>query len=87
MVLLGDEAQVDARLETVLIFTQHRCLIGPNVTEAQKSFWTHTVELLGEWVMWSLVLVRLQTVLVSVHGLRQTYHRLRSHFGRTRSYS
>jgi hypothetical protein len=35
MVLLGDEAQVDARLEIVLMFTQHRCLIGPNITQAE----------------------------------------------------
>ena len=37
--------------------------------------------------MWNLVLVHLETVLVSVHGLRQTYHRLRNRFGRTRCYS
>jgi hypothetical protein len=48
MVLLDDEAQVDARLEIVLIFTQHRCLIGPDITQAQKSFWTHPMELLGD---------------------------------------
>jgi hypothetical protein len=47
MVLLGEEAQVDAHLEIVLIFRQHRCLIGPNVTQAQKSFWTHLMELLS----------------------------------------
>jgi hypothetical protein len=37
-------------------------------------------------VMWNLVSVHLETVLVSVqdmHGLLQTYHRLRNHFGRT----
>jgi hypothetical protein len=38
---------------------------------AQKSRWTHPMELLGEWVMWNLVLVsnvlvRLDTVLVSM---------------------
>jgi hypothetical protein len=35
MVLLGDEAKVDARLEIMLIFTQLRCLIGPNVTRIE----------------------------------------------------
>jgi hypothetical protein len=38
----------------------------PNVPNAQKSSWMHSMELLGEWVMWNLVLVRLETVLVLV---------------------
>ena len=36
--------------------------------------------------MWNLVLVRLETVLVSVqdrHGLNQMYHRVRNCFGRS----
>jgi predicted ABC-type sugar transport system permease subunit len=37
-----------------------------NVQSARKSCWTHPMELLGEWVMWNLVSVRLGTVLVSV---------------------
>jgi hypothetical protein len=37
-----------------------------NVPSDQKSYWAHSMELLGEWVMWSLVSVRLETVLVSV---------------------
>jgi hypothetical protein len=37
-----------------------------NVPSDQKSCWTHPMELLGEWVMWNFVSVRLETVLVSV---------------------
>ena len=42
------------------------------------------------WVMWNLASFRGDSVSVSarlVHGLRQTYHQLRNHFGRTRWYS
>jgi hypothetical protein len=38
----------------------------PNVPSAQKSSRTHPMEVLDEWVMWDLVLVRLETMLVSV---------------------
>jgi hypothetical protein len=38
----------------------------PNVPYARKSSWTHSMEVLGEWVMWNLVLVSLKIVLVSV---------------------
>ena len=37
--------------------------------------------------MWNLLSVHLETVLVSVHGLHQMYHRLKNHFRRTRWYS
>jgi hypothetical protein len=37
-----------------------------NVPWAQKSSGTHPMELLGEWVMWNLVSVHLETVSVSV---------------------
>jgi hypothetical protein len=33
-----------------------------------KSCWTHPMELLGEWVMWNLVLVHLETLLVSMQN-------------------
>jgi hypothetical protein len=35
-----------------------------NVPSDQKLSWMHLMELLGELVMWNLVLVRLETVLV-----------------------
>jgi hypothetical protein len=38
----------------------------PNVPPARKSCWAHPMELLGEWVRWNLVSVRLETALVSV---------------------
>ena len=37
---------VSVRLEIVLILTEATCT--PNVPEAQKSFWTHPVELPGD---------------------------------------
>jgi hypothetical protein len=37
-----------------------------NVPLDQKLSWTHPMELLREWVMWNLILVHLETVLVSV---------------------
>jgi hypothetical protein len=37
-----------------------------NVPRDRKSSWTHPVELVGEWVMWNLISVRLEIVLVSV---------------------
>jgi hypothetical protein len=37
-----------------------------NVPLARESSLTHLMELLSEWVMWNLVLVCLETVLVSV---------------------
>jgi hypothetical protein len=55
--LFGDSANLDAKKYAWFV---------SNVPLAQKSCWTHPMELLGEWVMWNLVLVRLETVLVSV---------------------
>jgi hypothetical protein len=49
MVLLGDEAQVEAhmvRLEIVLILMQDRCMICIEHTIGSKSFWMHPMELL-----------------------------------------
>jgi hypothetical protein len=37
-----------------------------NVLSDQKSSWTHPMELLGEWVVWNLIFVHLETVLLSV---------------------
>jgi len=50
----------------VLIQTQIGARFVPNVPLAQKSFWMHPMELLGEWVMSNLVSIRLDTLLVSV---------------------
>jgi hypothetical protein len=70
MILLGDEAQVEACLSPFgdsgnLDARKVRCLcqmyhrLGNRVR-------MHPMELLGEWVMWNLVSVRLEIVLVSV---------------------
>jgi hypothetical protein len=37
-------------LETVLVSMQDRCTIYTNVPQARKSFWMHTMELLGDVV-------------------------------------
>jgi hypothetical protein len=56
-------------------------------TAGYKSLWTHPMELLGDlgYVESRLGLLG-DNVSVGarwVHGLGQTYHRLRKHFGRT----
>ena len=51
MVPLGDEAQVEACFglsDILLILTQDRCTVCVDVPLAQKSFWTHLMELLGD---------------------------------------
>jgi hypothetical protein len=51
MVLLGDEAQVEARsvhLEIVLIRTQDSAQFAPSQPWAWKSFLTHLMEPLGD---------------------------------------
>ena len=50
----------------MLILTQIGARFVPNVPQAQKSFWMHPMELLGEWAMSNLVSIHLDTVLVSV---------------------
>jgi hypothetical protein len=35
-------------LETVLVLVQIGARFVPNIPQAQKSFWTHTMELLGD---------------------------------------
>jgi hypothetical protein len=51
VVLLGDEAQVEARfriLKIVLILTQVGARFVPNKPQPQKSFWMHPMELQGD---------------------------------------
>ena len=52
MVLLGEEAQVEAHfgpLEMMIILTQDGCTVGAERTiGSKKSFWTHSMELLGD---------------------------------------
>jgi hypothetical protein len=53
----GDSGNLDARKVCYLCQMYH--LLGNHVR-------TYPMELLGEWVLWNLVSVRLKTVLVSV---------------------
>jgi hypothetical protein len=51
MVLLGDAAQVDAHFDPsdiVLILMQIGAQHALNIPQAQKSFWTQPIELLGD---------------------------------------
>ena len=94
MVLLGDEAQVLPRfgpLGDSVILMQDRCtvcivrticseiiLVAPNVHLGDEAQLVARFSPFGD------------TVSVSAsyaHGLRQTYHKLRNGFGRTRWYS
>jgi hypothetical protein len=81
---------VSVCLEIVLIVTQYRCVVCAERTIRLKLFSTHPMQLLG------CVLVECRfgpfgdSVSVGareVHSMRQTYHRLRNHFGRTRWYA
>ena len=91
MVLLGEEAQLEARFG----------LFGDNVNlDARQLHGLHeTYHMLRNqfghtrWnfqmtcVICNLALVNLEIVFVQVHGLRLMQHRLRNHFGLTRWYS
>jgi hypothetical protein len=78
------------RLWIVLILTQDRFTVSAEDTIASKLFWTHSVELLSD-VDHVESLFGLVRDCVSIgarwgNGLRQTYHMLRNHFGRTQWY-
>jgi hypothetical protein len=91
MVLLGDEAQVEAcfgLFRDSVTLTQDVCTVCAEHTRGSEIIWTHPMELLfnvghvesrfGPFGDKVSVGAR------RVHGLRQTYHRLGNHFGRTR---
>ena len=52
MEILGDVGDVEylisVNLEIVLILTQDRCPVAPNIPLARKSFWMHPMELLSD---------------------------------------
>ena len=71
----------------VLVLVQDRCMVCAKHTMAQKSFWTHQMVLRGDEAQ---VEARfgpfgddVRVGVRQVHGLCQTYHRLRNRFGRT----
>jgi hypothetical protein len=57
---------ISVRLEIVLILMKDRCTVCIERTIGSKLMWTHPIELLGTWVMSSVILVCLETELVSV---------------------
>jgi hypothetical protein len=95
MVLLGDEAQVDARFgpfgDSTSLDARLVHGFALNIPQAQKSFRTHPIEHLGDvgHVESHFGLFRDSVSIGArqVHGLRQTYHNLRIRFERTRWYS
>ena len=67
MVLLRDEAQVEACFGPLGdIADTDRCTVCAKHTIGLEIVWMHPMQLLGEWVMSNLVLIRLDMVLVSV---------------------
>jgi hypothetical protein len=60
----------------------------PNIPKGQKSFWTHQLALRGNAAQIEAQFSSFRESgnldARSVHGLHQTYHRLRNHFGCTR---
>jgi hypothetical protein len=94
MVLLGGEAQVEARF-SAFGDSDNLDKIGawfvPNLSHTQESFWGHSTELHGDvGHVESCFGPFADSVGVGaryMHGLGPTYRRLRNHFGRTRWYS
>ena len=71
MVPLGDETQVEARLgplKIVLILTQDWSTVCVERTIGLEIVWDTPDGTM--WVIWNLSSFHLETVLVSVHGLR-----------------
>jgi hypothetical protein len=55
---------VSVCLVIVFVSVQHRCMVCAKHTEAQKSFSTHPMVLLGDGLMWKLVSVCMEIVLI-----------------------
>jgi hypothetical protein len=95
MVLLGNDAHVDARFGRFgdSANLDARLVQGSvlNIPQAQNSFWCHPIEHLGDvGHVESHFSPFRDSVSISaglVHGLCQTYHSLRNHFEHTRWYS
>jgi hypothetical protein len=92
MVLLVNEAQEDARLgpfgDSANLDARLVHGFALNRPQAQKSFWTHLIEHLGDVghveSHFSPCRDSVSIGVRYVHGLHETYHRLRNHFERTR---
>ena len=94
MELLGDVGHVEScsvHLEMVLVLLEDQCLVCAKSTIGSDIIWAHQMDILGDVGHVESRLVYLEMLLVLVEDrcmvLRQTYHRHRSHLGRTRWYS
>jgi hypothetical protein len=79
---------VSVSLEIVFMTVQDRFTVcAEHIIGSEKSFWTHTMELLGDWghveSRFYLFVDSSYLYATLVLGLRRTYHMLRNHFGRT----
>jgi hypothetical protein len=78
---------VSVRLETMLVSVQDRCMVCAKRTKAQKSFWTHPMELLGDKAQleahFGLFVDSANLDARLVHVLRQMNYRLKNYCGRT----
>jgi hypothetical protein len=91
MVLLGDEAQVDARFspfrDSANLDARKVHGFPLNIPKAQKSFWTRPIEHLGDvghvGSHFGPFRVSVSIGARWLHGMHQTYHNLRNHFERT----
>jgi hypothetical protein len=75
-------------LKTVLVLVQDRCAVCAEHTIGQKSFWTHSMGLLGDEAQveaWFVPFGDSATLDARlVHGLRRTYCRFGNTIGGTR---
>jgi hypothetical protein len=90
LVPLGDEAQVKAHFDPFrhnANLDASGCTVCIKCTIGSKSFWTHPMELLGDMGHVESHMFffgdRVSVNVRLVHGLCQTYHHLRNHFGCT----
>jgi hypothetical protein len=76
--LFGDSVSVGAKIGS---------RFAPYILQAQKSFWTRTIELLGDLghvgSRFNLFVDSTNLATRLVQGFRRTYHKLKNHFGRT----
>jgi hypothetical protein len=78
---------VSVYLVTVLVSVQDWCTVCAKRTTSSEIIWTHMMELLGDVghveSCFGLFGDGVSVGARLVHGLRQMYHKLRNHFGRT----
>jgi hypothetical protein len=79
---------ISVHLDTMLVSVDDRCMVCAKRTiGSEKSFWTHPM-VLGDEAQVSACFIPFgdsaNLDARQVHDLRQTYHRLKNHFGCTR---